>query len=90
MMNDNLKKLRREHSRRYDAVDGVHWGCICGPADCDLVVIVDALDGAERDAIQARSELLREQKEYYADLRKLSAEIAGLENYIEKFKREKQ
>lgn len=86
MDREKLRKLRANHARRYDALDGVHWGCVCGAVDCERAALVEALDKAEREAISARADLKREMERNEKAERQLGAELAGAEHRIKRLK----
>lgn len=82
MTREQILKLKVKHARRYDAVDGVHWGCVCGTEGCEMAALVEALNEAEKDAISARSALVREIDRNTKAERQLNAELAGAEHRI--------
>lgn len=87
--NTLLDELREKHKRRFDAVDGDHWGCICSNgADCLMIVVISALNTSEQEVIRLLKEIKTMQDAHTVEIRKLSSELVGIESYNQKLKRE--
>lgn len=82
-----FEEILSKHKRRYDAIDNIHWGCICNDKNCEVIFVIDALHKAQQNEIVALKDLKKELKSFEEDRRKFLAEIAGLENYIKKLEK---
>lgn len=84
-----LDELKAKHKARYDSVDNVHWGCICElGTDCLYIILIGALNKAEQETIRALADLKKEHEQHLAEVKVLSSEIAGLETYNRRLKKE--